>query len=373
MRIRTTIALALLVVLAGCGDTDDPTRTPGTESPSSSTTDRPTVEPGGAAPTGGPVDAPAVVEPVVALLDWFDTGVEAGTRYVKGTEWEAVSAKDSSSVDLNRDGDSVTIAAGRGRTISEVLMSTDWAVVVRQDEAETAPSEVAVVDLATGEQRDLVAPAPASGGSWALTGGDLYYPTYGDARAYCLATNALADSNGEDGWCAPARSGWSGLTASEHGVGMMTFDDARPVACRTVNLLDGSGVPQPVDGPQDCAGWDVAATADGAVWSEVPKPRRQEEAHFYASADGTYFDLGPGTTGSAVPCGDSVFFVRDPQGDDEPARLMRWTPGHTLEVAYESASVGNAFLGEPACAGGVLTLSSFGDQGDESVWASVPG
>ena len=222
---------------------------------------------------------------------------------------------------------------------------------------------------ATGQT--LVGPEPASGGSWALTDGDLYYPTYGDDRAYCLATSALADSNGEDGWCAPDGTGFSGLTASEHGVGMMTFDDARPVACRTVNLLDGSGLPQPLEGPADCIGWDVAATADGAVWSEVPKPRRQEEAVFRASADGTFFDLGPGTTGTALPCGDSVFFVRDPQGPDEPARLMRWTPQHTLEVAYESASVGNAFLGEPTCGGGVLTLSSFGEEGDELVWAPV--
>ena len=58
---------------------------------------------------------------------------------------------------------------------------------------------------------------------------------------------------------------------------------------------------------------------------------------FRASADGAFFDLGPGTTGTAVPCGDAVFFVRDPQGPGEPARLMRWTPDHTLEVAYESA------------------------------------
>lgn len=373
MRVRTTIALALLVALTGCGDGDNPSRPPDTESPSSSTTEGPTDGPEADVPTGGPIDAPAAVEPSTHLLDWKDTGVEAGTRYQKGPEWEALAAKDSSSVELNRDGDSVAIAAGRGRTVSEVLMSTAWAVVVRQDKAETAPSEVVVVDFATGERRDLVGPPPASGGSWVLSDGDLYYPTYGDDRAYCLATNALADSNGEDGWCAPARSGWSGLTASEHGVGMMTFDDARPVACRTVNLLDSSGVPQPIDGPQDCTGWDIAATPAGALWSEVPKPRRQEEAHFHASADGTYFDLGPGTTGSAVPCGDSVFFVRDPQGDEEPARLMRWTPEHTLEVAYESASVGNAFLGEPACGGGVLTLSSFGDQGDESVWASVGG
>ena len=376
MRARTPIALALLVTLAACG-TDDSTPRPepsSSESPSDGTpTDSTTDEPTSEAPTGGPVDDPVVAEAVPAPLDWQDTGVPVGTGYVKGPAWEALSSADDTSVELAADGMGLGIGAGPGRTISEVLLTEDWAVVVRQDKAETDPSEVAVVDLATGKQTELAGPEPASGGSWALTGGDLYYPTYGDDRAYCLATSALADSNGEDGWCAPARSGFSGLTASEHGVGIMTFDDARPVACRTVNLLDGSGLPQPVEGPAECIAWDVAATADGALWSEVPKRRRQEEAVFRASADGTYFDLGPGTTGTALPCGDSVFFVRDPQGDDEPARLMRWTPEHTLEVAYESASVGNAFLGEPRCGGGVLTLVSFGDQVDEHVWASVAG
>lgn len=366
MRVRTTIALTLLVALTGCG-TDDPAPAPGTDEPTSSTSQTPTTE----TPTGGTIDAPTIVEPTTALLDWQDSGVEAGTRYLKGPDWEALGTRDDSRVDLARDGDSVSIAAGSGRTISEVLMSTGWAVVVKQDKAEAAPSQVVAVDLATGEEQDVVSPQAASGGSWALVGGDLYYPTYGDDRAYCLATSALADSNGEDGWCAPARSGFSGVTASEHGVGIMTFDDARPVACRTANLLDGSGLPRPLEGSPDCTAWDVAATADGAVWSDVPQPRRQEEALFHASAGGSYFDLGPGTTGTALPCGDSVFFVRDPQGDDEPARLMRWTPEHTLEVAYESDSVGNAFLGEPACGGGVLTLSSFGEQGDELVWANV--
>jgi hypothetical protein len=348
VRGRTTTALALLVVLAGCSSADEPDD----------------------APTGDIDNGLVVVEPTAALLDWQDTGVPPDTRYVRGPEWEALSDANDTRVELARDGDAVTVTAGRGRTISEVLMSEDWAVVVKQDRAETAPSEVAVVDLSTGETGTVTTPPAASGGSWALTGGDLYYPTYGDGGAYCLATAALADGNGEDGWCAPGKTGFSGLTASEHGVGMMTFDDARPVACRTVNLLE-AGVPQPLEYANDCRTWDVAATADGAVWSEVPKPRRQEEAIFSASADGTFFDLGPGTTGTAVPCGDSVFFVRDPQGPDEPARLMRWTPERTLQVAYESPSTGNAFLGEPVCGGGVLTLASYGEQGDEHVWASV--
>ncbi|GAB3017201.1 hypothetical protein GCM10011376_02670 [Nocardioides flavus (ex Wang et al. 2016)] len=367
MRLRTPAALALLVVLTACG-TDAPEPDEPTTAPTSAPTPDTSTSGG---PTGGTVDDPVVAEPTTAILDWQDAGVEPGTRYVRGPEWEAVRGRSGTEVELGRGDETVTVAAGPGRAISEVLMSDAWAVVVRQDQAETEPSTVVTVDLASGEQGEVVSPAAASGGSWALTDGDLYYPTYGDGRAYCLATAALADNNGEDGWCAPARSGFSGLTASEHGVGIMTFDDARPVACRTVNLLDASGVPQPLEGPADCTAWDVAATADGAVWSEVPKPRRREEALFRASADGAYLDLGPGVTGSAVPCGDSVFFVRDPQGPDEPARLMRWTPDHTLEIAYESASVGNAFLGEPACGGGVLSLSSFGEEGDETVWASV--
>ena len=152
----------------------------------------------------------------------------------------------------------------------------------------------------------------------------------------------------------------------------MTFDDARPVACRTLHLLDGSGLPQPIDGPEDCLGWDVAATADGALWSEVPKPRRQEEAHVYASVDGTYVDLGPGTTGSVVPCGDSVFFVRDPQDDSRagPADALdsRRTRSRSPTSPPRQATPSSA---NPRAAGGVLTLSSFGEAGDEQVWASV--
>ena len=49
---------------------------------------------------------------------------------------------------------------------------------------------------------------------------------------------------------------------------------------------------------------------------------------------------------------------------------MRWD-GASLSVAYESASSGNAFLGEPECADGIVTISSFGEAGDEQVSANV--
>src|SRR5699024_10608254 len=131
------------------------------------------------------------------------------------------------------------------------------------------------------------------------------------------------DHNGEDAWCAEEDQGWSGLTASDAGVGIMTFDDTRPVACRTVQLLDASSPPRPVEGPEDCTAWDVAAVEDGVVWSEVPRPRHQEDAVLHARVGEGLHDLGPGMTGSLVPCGDSVFWTLDAQRSDDPARLLR--------------------------------------------------
>lgn len=351
-RLRALVLTALAVVLAGCADDPQP------EKP---TSQEPT-DPG----TG------QTVEPTDAPLEWRPTGHPTEQRVVMGTTWSAVVAPGGSSVTLT-DGEAETmVAAGAGRQVAEVLLDDAWAVLVMQDRTEQRPSRAVTVDLATGEQRDVVTPEPANGGSWAMHDGNLYYPTWGEDRAWCLATLALDDSNGEEAWCAPPRTGWSGLTASAAGVAMMTFDDARPVACRTVALLDATSRPEPLDGPDPCTAWDVAATHDGAVWSSVPRPRRQEEAQLHAVADGTTYDLGPGTTGSLLPCGDSVFYARDPQRDGDPARLLRWTPAHTLEVAYESAATGDVFIAEPACAGDVLTLTVLSERGDEQVWATVP-
>ena len=251
-------------------------------------------------------------------------------------------------------------------------MSEDWAVVVRQDKAETAPSEVAVVDLTTGETGEVATPPAASGGSWALTAGDLYFPTYGDGGAYCLATAALADSNGEDGWCAPDRSGFSGLTASEHGVG----DD------------------------------DLRRRPPGGLPHGQP-PRRQRRA---AAARGSGRLHGVGRRGhrrrrrvvrgaQAAPTGGGPFprlrrrhLLRPRTGHDRhrrplrrlgllrprPAGSRRAGPADALDPASARSrsptsppSTGNAFLGEPTCGGGVLTLSSYGEKGDEHVWATV--
>ena len=83
------------------------------------------------------------------------------------------------------------------------------------------------------------------------------------------------------------------------------------------------------------------------------------------------FDLGPGLTGSLVWCDAAAYFVRDPETKTDPARLMRFTADGTLSVVYESASQGTAFLTEPRCGGDAITLTSYGDQGNEQVSADL--
>ena len=50
---------------------------------------------------------------------------------------------------------------------------------------------------------------------------------------------------------------------------------------------------------------------------------------------------------------------------------MRFTADGTLAVVYESASPGNAFLSAPRCGGDAITLTSYGEQGDEQVTATL--
>ena len=353
--IRTTLAAACCwrSARAAAGPTS-PTRRPA----------RPPTTPRATSGSTDPSEATA------GPLDWQPTGHDAEERVVAGAAWTAVATETEVRFEPAGGGDPVVVPAVEGRTVDAVLLEGDRAVVSFAAGGETTTGAAVRVDLTTGTPVDIVTPQPANGGSWAMFDDSLWYPTTGEGGAYCLATLAVSDGNGEDGWCAPERTGFSNLTADEHGVGLMTFDDTRPVACRTVHVLDQAGEPQPVEGPTECKAWDVAPTATGVVWSEVPREQRQEVARFRATVDGAVQELGKGTTGTLVPCGGDAFFVRDPARRTDPARLMRWD-GAALTVAYESASTGNAFLGEPGCADGVLTVSSFGEAGDEQVRAEV--
>lgn len=324
--------------------------------------------------TGDPDASPPTGALPVEPLDWKDTGEQPGTTVVVGAEWRAVVTPDGSAAVLSRGGEERRIPAVRGFRTDPVLLSRSHAVVVARHRGERRPPAVAVVDLATGDVGPLPGPRPAAGGSWDLHGDQLRYPTSdprpGSPRGtYCLAAVDLTSAASEIEHCAGRGEGFSRVRTSDHGTALMTFDDARPVSCRTLVVLTDVR-PAPVDGVPDCRGWDVVATGDGAVWSSLPDEQQVQRGEFSATRDGEVVPLGSGATGTLTPCGDSVFFARNAAGD-EPARLLRLTPDGRLVVAYEAPSPGEGFLSPPACAADVLTVTLLAEGGDEQVWAPV--
>jgi hypothetical protein len=124
----------------------------------------------------------------------------------------------------------------------------------------------------------------------------------------------------------------------------------------------------PFEGVPDCTAWDGLVTDDGAVWSVIPHERAVENAEVHARAGDGWFDLGPATSGSLTWCGDAAYFVRDPQRDKDPARLMRWNADDGLETVYETSG-GHAFLEVPRCGGDSITVTARAQSGDEQVSA----
>ncbi len=349
---RTALAATLLLAAAGCSDDGEPSPEP--TPTASETTDPPTDDPTEGAP-----------------LEWQSTGYDVEDRVIVGEKWIAI-ATETDVIFESATNSARTFKlpdAGSG-TVNAVLLDGEKAVVSYAYGGETTVGLGYRIDLIAGVPTEIVTPEPANGGDWALIDDSLYYPALDENEKACLATLAVTDGNGEEGWCPPDRVGIAELEANDHGVAAMLFDYDSRISCRTLTLLDQAGVPQPVDGPAECSGWDIAATSTGIIWSEVPRPKRQDAAVFHAMVDGAPQELAAGTTGSLISCGDDTFFVSDPVKPTDPARLMRWD-GTALSVAYESTSKGNAFLGRPECADDILTISSFGEDGDEQVSASV--
>jgi hypothetical protein len=194
------------------------------------------------------------------------------------------------------------------------------------------------------------------------------HPTIGPGGTYCLATVDLEKQSSARTWCAEKRHGFNAARITPAGTSLMTFDDQQP-SCRTVVQVDGHDV-DPFEGVEQCLGWEGILLGDGAVWSVVPKQNRIEEARYYARAGDQYYDLGPGTSGTLVPCGDAAYFTQDPVHDGDPARLLRWT-GDELEVVYETHGRGPAFLTEPRCGDGRITITALAESGDEQVTAEL--
>lgn len=347
-----TAVATLLLVATGCGADERPTADPARTNPNKPTTSTP--------------DAPESSAP----MEWQTTGHSVDERVIVGEAWTAIATETEVRFESATGADPVALSDDAGGTVDAVHLEGDTAVVFYAFGGESVEGRGYRIDLSTGEQTRIVTPTPANGGDSALFDDSLHYPALDEDQDACLATLAVTDGNGEEGWCPPERVGIAELEANEHGVAAMLFDYDSDISCRTLTLLDQAGVPQPVEGPAECTGWDIAASGTGIVFSEVPRARRQESAVFHAIVDGTAQELAKGTTGTLTSCGGDTFFVRDPVTRKDPARLMRWD-GVDLSAAYESTSKGDAFLGTPECADGIITISSYGAHGDEQVWASV--
>jgi hypothetical protein len=321
-------------------------------------------------PAGGTPAQPVVLTPTDALLDWQPVPGSTDLTVTTNGTWTLTLDESNGRAELTGPVSTTTPAGVKGK-VSDALLSDDWALVVHQDPQEQDPATAVATNLTDGSTTILdgsTAGAPTrSGGSWALDGDRATYPTDGPDGAYCLATADLPTGQASVVWCAPARTGFNGVRLGASGGAMLTFDDAQP-ACRTVVTVSTAGT-TPFDGVTPCKGFEGLVTADGAVWTVVPKENQIDAVEVYARIGDGYYDLGAGTSGTLTACAGATYFSQDAADDGGSARLMRWADG-ALTTAYVSKP-GQAFLSAPRCAGDVLSLSSFSQQGDEQVSATL--
>lgn len=372
---RLLLPLAGLLLVAGCTNQDSqPTAQEPGKDPNSSqatpSTSAPATSEAPAPPAGGTPEQPVALTPTDALLDWQPVPGPTDATVTTNGAWTLTLDESAGKARLTGPMPTTVPDGVKGR-VSDALLSDDWALVVHQDPQEQDPATAVATNLSDATTRTLdasTAGAPTrSGGTWALDGDRAAYATTGPDGAYCLANADLTTGQSSVIWCAPARSGFNAAHLGPDGDALMTFDDAQP-SCRTVATVTTAGA-TPFEGVTPCKGFEGVVSDDGAVWSVVPKDNRIEAAEFYARIGDGYFDLGAGTSGTLTGCGGASYFVQDPQNDGDPARLLRWAGG-ALTTAYASKP-GQSFLATPRCAGDVLSVSSFSEQGDEQVSATL--
>lgn len=270
-----------------------------------------------------------------------------------------------------------TLRAGQGWAFDEVLMTGRYLVAVAEDDLEEADARATVLNVRTGRQRTLnvmdVAPL-THGGSWAGHDGTVVYPTREGSR-YCIAAADLRSERGSAVACAPPRNGLNSFAVSPAGIGFLSFDDQRPISCRTANVAPrdrtGYTAPASVTEPERCAAWDVVPLPGGAVlWSHVPDEERIERAIFFVrETTGQVHRLGPGVTGSVVWCGNAAWFSRDEE-NGRPATLLRWTRDQELQRVYQAPRDHAGSITAPRCAGAAITVTVWGENTFLQVTAS---
>ena len=362
MRARTvaTAFAVLTLTLAACSNESDPEPS----KPSAQASPAPE------APKGGTPDQPVGIEATRSLMEWRPApGIVANPVTTNGTWFLTVEASGDG---YRLDGPDQSFGTGaEGTRITNALLDEHWAVVVRQDTAGQKPATAEVTDLAKGEQftidEDSDVPT-ISGGTWALGGDTLAHATAGPDAGYCVATVDLPTRETSIAWCAAAKHGFNAAHVTEAGIAVLAFDDAKP-SCRAVGVV-ADGRFDPFPGVPECKAWEGALLGDDmAIWSVIPKEDDIDAAEFFARDGDDYYDLGPGTSGTLVPCADAAYFVRDPQLKGDPAALLRWD-GSTLSVVYE-APPGQSFLEAPRCGDAALVVTAHSEGGDEQVMAAL--
>lgn len=364
-------ALLLAVVVTGCTDDDPGARPTPSEPTSSSRPASPSASSPPARPSGGTVDQPVPADERTDLLDWSRVPGSVDDTVTVSGEWTLSYRARADRAVLDGPRPATIPAPGRYR-ITDALIDGQYAVVSAEDQQAGKPNVATVVDLRSGNQFTLDGSSDVpttTGGAWALGEGTLLHATLGPRRSYCLASVDLAAQKSSRGWCAPPRNGFTDPRITPEGTSLLTFDDSQP-SCRTVGVVTGTELTPFPDLPR-CHAWDGALLDDGAAWSVVENEQRIEAAHFYARVGEGYFDLGPGSSGSLTPCAGSAYFVRDPQRDGDPARLLRWSPDGALAVVYETKAGGRATLSTPRCGGDTLTVTALTSKGDEQVSAPL--
>ena len=196
---ETLLAVAVLT-LASCTSDQDP----GPSEPSAQSNASP-------APEGGTPDQPVTIEATTLLMEWVPApGVVENTVTTNGTWFLTVEASGSA---YRLDGPDQAFGTGEdGTRITNALLDTDWAVVVRQDQGRKKPARAEVTDLAQGEQftidQDSDVPT-ISGGTWALGGDTLAYATLGQRAATAWPPWTSATRETSVAWCAEAKHGFN--------------------------------------------------------------------------------------------------------------------------------------------------------------------